>query len=342
MRLSIIVPVYNMAADDKLKFCIDSILNQTFKDFELIAVDDCSTDNSYEVLQSLEAKAEGRMQVMKCPENLKQGGAKNIGMKVARGEFLGFVDADDWIAPDMYEKLIKKADETGADCVACNYTMVSKHTFEPGSLVANAKASQTGVLTLEKYKDLVLDPFSMVIKIYKREPIVSKGLFFPEHTFYEDNYACPLWLLEMKHFEWVNEPLYYYYQHETSTVHVITMQRQDNRIQTMEMLYDKFKADGILDTYYKEMECKFAELYLRNTILGYMRSGKGGKLKLAKRLRNGMLERFPNFAQNEYYNARTNEEEKRLMSYLMKSPLYFCLYFKLLWAYRDFRKMLHH
>ena len=122
MKLSVIVPVYNMAADGKLEYCLDSLVSQTLEggSYEIIAVDDCSTDNSFEIMKRYEEKFPDRFIAIHSEKNLHQGGAKNIGLAIAKGEWLGFIDADDWITPDYYEKLIKKAEETGADMVGCD------------------------------------------------------------------------------------------------------------------------------------------------------------------------------------------------------------------------------
>ena len=85
MELSIIVPVYNMAADDKLVWCLDSLVGQTVSDYEIIAVDDCSTDHSLEILKEYEKKYPNKFRVIASPENRKQGGAKTWGLLRLRG-----------------------------------------------------------------------------------------------------------------------------------------------------------------------------------------------------------------------------------------------------------------
>lgn len=125
MKLSIIVPVYNMAAEGKLQFCMDSLVNQRISDYEIIAVDDASTDNSLEILREYEADYPQKVRVITYSENRRQGGAKNEGLKAAVGEWIGFIDSDDWIAPDFYGKLLAKAEETGADMVGCDYSLVT-------------------------------------------------------------------------------------------------------------------------------------------------------------------------------------------------------------------------
>lgn len=338
MKLSIIVPVYNMVANGKLEYCIRSIAAQTCEDFEIIAVDDASTDNSYELLQELQKEFFEILKIHRSSENLRQGGARNIGIKMAKGEWLGFIDSDDWIAPQMYQKMLEKADETGADVVGCNYSICYEQSMQIGITIQNNNDRQTGVLDEEKYKELVLNPGSMVIKIYRREIVLDKKLFFPEHIFYEDNAMSALWMLQAKHFERVAEPFYYYYQVNNSTVHHVSKEKCEDRMTAMNYLIKKAKELDLFDRYKEELEYKYAELYLKNTIFSFMQEKLKGALTFSKRMRKGMLDNFPSFQNNRYYMEKTNVEEKKLLSYLMKSPCFFVCYYKLLWFYRNARK----
>lgn len=329
MRLSIIVPVYNMAAEGKLKFCMDSLVNQTIEDYEIIAVDDASTDDSPEILRGYEKAYPGKVRVITYPVNRRQGGAKNEGLKAAAGEWIGFIDSDDWVTPDYYEKLLNRADETGADVVGCDYSLVTEHTFEVGKVVQNNSADQTGVLDEEKHKKLLLRPGSMVIKIYRHSVIRDNGLCFPEGIFYEDNCAGPLWSLYFKHFERIEEPLYYYYQHAVSTVHHISEEKCRDRMKAMELFYEECLKRRFLKQYGDEIEYRFAELYYVNTLFTYMQGVKRPKLSFVKELRRGVEERCPGFEGNEYYRQLTGPEEQKLIALQRQSTLKFYLYYRL-------------
>lgn len=215
IKLSIIVPVYNMAADGKLEYCLESLVKQTVKGYEIIAVDDCSTDNSFEILKAYEKDYPDRFRAIHSEVNKHQGGAKNIGLKASTGEWIGFIDSDDWITANMYERLIQRAEETGADLVGCDYCLTGEHSMEVGQIVPNNKAGQSGVLNDEKKRSLILDGGSLVVKIFKRSMIIENELWFPENIFYEDNALGNSYLILAKHFEYIEEPLYYYYQHDT-------------------------------------------------------------------------------------------------------------------------------
>lgn len=335
MKLSIVVPVYNMASDNKLRFCLDSLVNQTISDYEIIAVDDASTDISVDILREYEANYPWKFKVIQSYENRKQGGARNKGIEAARGKWIGFIDSDDWIAPDMYEKLIDKAEETGADVVGCDYSMVHEHTMEIGKLMPNNTMDQTGVLDHDRYRKLVMNPGSMVIKVYLKSVIDENHLRFPENTFYEDNCASPIWMLHFTHFEKVEEPLYYYYQHDASTVHAISVEKCEARLLMGKRLIEEARKCGFYKLYRTEFEFAFSKLYYMNTLFTYMLGVKKQKLVFLKRMADGMKQEFPEFQNNPYYQSAFDEEQKRLAAMHMKSPLYFLIYFKLLYFYRN-------
>lgn len=337
MKLSIIVPVYNMAADGKLEYCMNSLVAQTIDDIEIIVVDDASTDNSVEILRSYEMQYPEKVKVICHEVNKRQGGAKNTGLRAAQGEWIGFIDSDDWITPDYYEKLLGKAEETGADMVGCDYSLVDRHTMEVGKVVQNNTSDQTGVLDEEKHKKLLLRSGSMVIKIYKHSVIRENHLYFPEGIFYEDNCAGPLWSLYFKRFEKVEEPMYYYYQHQVSTVHYITEEKCRDRMKAAALLYAECKSRGFLDKYYREIEYRYTELHFVNTLFSYMQGAKKKSFGFIKQLKNEIENAFPEFQENGYYKQYTGEEEKRLIAMLMESPFKFFWYYRILNVYRRWR-----
>lgn len=338
MKLSIIVPVYNMAADGKLDYCMNSLVNQTISDYEIIAVDDASTDNSLAVLNTFAEKYPDKVKVIHYAVNKRQGGAKNEGLKAAKGEWIGFIDSDDWVTPDYYERLLAKAAETGADMVGCDYNLVQEHTMQVGKVVQNNSAEQTGILDQEKHKKLLMRSGSMVIKIYKHTVIRENNLCFPEGIFYEDNCAGPIWSLYFSHFERVEEPMYYYYQHSVSTVHTITVDRIYDRMKAAELFYEECAKRGFLESYFSEIEYRFAELYYVITLFSYFSGVRNPRLRLIKEMRRGVTDRFPDFEQNAYYQQFTGAEEKKLIAMQGRSAVLFYWYYRLKRFVRELRK----
>ena len=337
-KLSIIVPVYNMAADGKLEYCLESLVNQTLTDYEIIAVNDCSTDNSLEILKQYEANYPDRFRAIHSEVNKRQGGAKNIGLSLAQGEWIGFIDSDDWITPDMYEKLLARAEETGADMVGCDYHLTEEHSMKIGQIVANGKAEQSGVLTPDKYRSLILDSGSLVVKVYRREIFMDHNIRFPEHIFYEDNAVSDAIMLHAKHYEYIPEPMYYYYQHAASTVHTINVSRLNDRMEAGRGILREAKRFGYLEEYRPEICFEFTRLFYINTLFSYV-VGKGYRSPgFIKKMGDEMREAFPDFQKNPYYQAQVNPEEKKLIAMQQKSTLLFLMYYKLLWTYRILRK----
>ena len=339
MKLSIIVPVYNMASENKLTWCLDSLINQTIDDYEIIAVDDASTDESYQILLDYQEKYPSKFIAIHSEKNLHQGGAKNIGLKRARGEWVGFIDSDDWITPDMYEKLLRRAFETGATVVGCDYSLVYEHTYEVGSeIVANSFDDQVGALGYEQKKSLILEGGSLCVKIFRRDTIIANELWFPENIFYEDNAMSDAYLLLSDRFEYIKEPMYFYYQHGTSTVHSFSERRCLDRMEAGRIALSNAKKFGYYDEFKDEIEYKYILLFYINTIFTYMPCVKPTKLRFVKDITKELVDTFPSFADNKYYIERTAEEEKKLIDMAVKSPLKFYIYYKLLWGYRNFRK----
>ncbi len=379
MKLSVIVPVYNMAAEDKLKWCLDSLVNQTLgkEDYEILAVDDCSTDDSMEILRAYETQYPGLFHAIHSPVNHHQGGAKNLGLAAARGEWIGFIDADDWVTSDYYEKLLSLADKTGADMVGCDLNMVDHHTMEKGTVEKNSRPDQVGELDEAKYRSLILDSGSLVVKIYRREVIFgrsdpmlhpnnvqAKGVnadeqsmtmagsgkstmdtpatisVFPEDIFYEDNAVSNTWMLRAKRYAYLEEDNYYYYQHDASTVHTISRKNLEDRKSAGRLMLQAAKDGNYLETYKEEIEYKFTVLFYVNTLFSAM--PKQYKVphpyRFTKELAKEMKETFPAFQENKYYQEKTHPEEKKLIQMQMKSHLLFFCYYRLLWFYRNLRK----
>lgn len=141
-KISIIVPVYN--AENELEKSVDSILAQTETDIEVILIDDGSKDDSLRICRQYEEK-DCRVKTIH-QENAGVSAARNAGIAVALGEYIGFIDSDDWIESDMFERLLKEAQSTGADVVMCDITTV----YEDGSTEADTITQLSGNRVLTK------------------------------------------------------------------------------------------------------------------------------------------------------------------------------------------------
>ncbi len=181
VKISVIVPVYN--AGTTVNKSVGSILAQTLADFEVLLINDGSTDNSAEVCKEL-AEKDSRIVYIEKP-NGGAASARNLGMQRAKGEYLCFVDGDDYIDPDMLEFFYNTAKNQDADIVQCGYLM------ENGGSVSRISASD-GVFAGEeinrkmveiKSKNLIDSPCN---KAYRREFVLSSGVTMPENEAFED------------------------------------------------------------------------------------------------------------------------------------------------------------
>lgn len=125
-KISVIIPVYNV--EKYLHRCVESVLNQTFQDFEIILINDGSTDPSGQICDEFTQK-DSRITVIH-KNNARVSAARNDGLKVAKGEYVSFIDSDDWIEPDMYQVMIQKAEELNLDFIMCDYKKKSDNYEE--------------------------------------------------------------------------------------------------------------------------------------------------------------------------------------------------------------------
>lgn len=180
-KISIIVPVYNV--EKLLERCLDSILSQTLVDIEVICVDDCSPDNSIEILERYRAK-DPRVKVFRHSENKRQGGARNTALNVATGEYIGFIDSDDYIDADFYQKLYDAASANDADLAI---TGIIKHRKQVSRTVISFDKQQVFSDTNGKFAACCCPPeFHPVNKIYRRAMLLANNIRFQEKVMFED------------------------------------------------------------------------------------------------------------------------------------------------------------
>ena len=178
IKISIIVPVYNV--EKYLRKCIDSILNQTFRDFELILVDDGSTDSSGKICDEYSLK-DSRIKVIH-KENGGQSSARNMGLDVAQGEYIGFVDSDDWIEKDMYEILYRNCKMKDGDIGIIGINFVYNNRVRKGlEYPLQSWKKEEGMYKLIEHKYF---GNYFCSKIFSRK--LFKNIRFKEGIIYED------------------------------------------------------------------------------------------------------------------------------------------------------------
>ncbi len=205
--ISVIVPVYNV--EDYLEYCVHSILNQTLKDIEIILVDDGTPDNSGVICDKLAEEDERIVVIHK--ENGGLSSARNAGLAVARGKYIGFVDSDDWIEPDMYEYLLNLITENNADIADCEMLETSIRDY-----VIDKECEQIEFLNRSGALDIFFRiskaniNYCVCDKLFKRE--IFEKVTFTEGIIFEDidfNYRA---LVNIESIVVSNVKKYYYFK----------------------------------------------------------------------------------------------------------------------------------
>ncbi len=211
--VSVIIPMYNTEAF--IKDCLDSLVAQTFTDFEIIIINDGSTDNCARIAASY-ASSDARFKLIGQP-NKGPSEARNTGLKIIRGEFVTFVDSDDCVAPNYLEALVTLAKEHEADIICCNQQQVDE-SFKPNGTTVevadSASLTAEDATAIALYQDRVPD-YSAWNKLYKAS--LWKGKFFPaDKSLAEDLAVIPEILLSANKVAITKAKLYLYRKHPNS------------------------------------------------------------------------------------------------------------------------------
>lgn len=179
IKVSVIIPVYNV--ENYLRECLNSVINQTLKDIEIICINDDSTDGSLAILKEYAIK-DKRIKIV-CQDNVGAGAARNIGLKMAKGKYLSFLDSDDFFDYTMLEKSYNKVIENKADIVVFGANMYDANTKNQECLYSFNKL-HTQIYPFS-YKDITVSIFKAFNnvawnKIFKRDFILRNGIVFQE------------------------------------------------------------------------------------------------------------------------------------------------------------------
>lgn len=246
-KISLIIPVYNV--EKYIRKTLESVLAQTFTDYEVIMVNDGSTDGSLAVLKEYADKYENFKLINQ--NNCGSSKARNVGINEAAGDYLAFLDSDDFLKPDFLEVLYSSAEESGADIACCNYYLYYEKNKKKVYMPFTAK---TGVYSNEMaLKKLILDisfHFFMWNKLFKRSLFIENDIVFYD-MYFEDVAICPQLFFYANKVSFVNKALYYYRRHEGSIISLIDAPKTNDFIKSLGVIrnfleeknvYEKYKA----------------------------------------------------------------------------------------------------
>ncbi|MBS6559180.1 MAG: glycosyltransferase family 2 protein [Clostridiales bacterium] len=322
MKISVIMPVYN--SGKFLEKSVRSVMMQTLDDIELIAVNDASTDNSLELLTEMKEEYGKKLVVIDLPENIRQGGARNKGLEVAQGEYIAFIDSDDWIEKNMLEDFYLLAKKKHSDLI--------------GTGLYNMFFSENDIRLIDCGSERIFSEFSDKIftedlrnkalfclggiwrNIFKKSIIEKYHIRFPENLSYEDNYFMTMYLAYIKSYSCCNKAYYYYVQHENSTIH-----KKDNsqmqRIIVEKMLLNDMKERGLFEKLKDGYELMAIQRWYINTLGIIYKYRTKESNKIASQVKKEFHQYFPYYKKNIYYKTEISFSDRLKLNLLEINPL---------------------
>lgn len=287
IKVSVIVPVYNV--EKYLRKCLDSIINQTLKDIEIIVVNDGTKDNSQDIIDEYTKKYKNIKGYIK--ENGGLSSARNYGIKRAVGEYISFIDSDDYIKDDMLEKMYNKAKKDDLDIVVCD----SIEIYEDGREVykkANMHYSDNEV------NNFIIAPPMACCRIYKK--YIFDKIEFEDKILYEDLNLNPLLVNTTNKIGFVEEGLYYYFQRNGSIMN--QKKFNDKLLDIFKVLDNNYK--GLVEQYPDEVEYLYISHLLRTATLRFLEYDVPDNFD---KINHTMKDKFPNWRRNKYYKKSSGK-----------------------------------
>ena len=291
--VSIIVPVYN--TENYLKKCLDSLVNQTIKNIEIIIVNDGSNDNSQSIIDEYSQKYPN----IKClsKENGGLSDSRNYAFSYVAGKYIGFVDSDDYIEQDMYEKMYNKASQNDLDLIECNFIWEYENKIK----------NDIGTKYLN-INDYFLNGRVMACnKLFKTSIIKENNIKFPIGLRYEDIEFFYKLVPYINKYELLEDPFYHYVQRSNSIINEQNYKTADI-FEILKNIIIYYKNNNI----YEEYKDKLEYLYIR-FLLGssFLRITKIKNKKIRKTLLNKTIyelyETFPNWKKNKLLKIKNKK-----------------------------------
>lgn len=293
-KVSVVVPVYN--TEKYLNKCLDSLVKQTIGDIEIVIINDGSKDSSPNIIQEYIEQYPDKF-VYRSQENSGQAVARNKALDLCSGEYVGFLDSDDFVKYDMFERMYDKAVETDADYVACGYADIT-YQDEKEVELQQYVASRVALETKDMFRGALASPF---LHLYRRSIIEESGVKFPEDVIYEDT-AFYLNLIPFcKKLAVIEEPLAYRVWRSNSTMTTFKAFKVAQIFTVLDASLQFYKEKGFYEEYKEELTYFCVRVLLCSSL---QRIGKVAERKERKQLLHKTLEyiesNFPQYRKNKY------------------------------------------
>lgn len=291
-KISVIVPVYN--ASRYLRRCLDSLVNQTMKEIEIILVDDASQDGSTNIIKEYMLQYPDIITCIHHETNLGPGGARNTGLKNAMAEYVIFIDSDDLVKSDICEKMYNVAKSKDSDIVCCDYYHEKNGDFGELEFFPTCV---TGEVTSKKLELLIpLLTASPVAKLIRKSILMDHQLFFPEKMTFEDLATVPTWFLYFHQVDNIREPLYYVVENPNSLTRTKNTNGYYDVFPAVQRVCDELQKRGYHNQYVMDMLLCRGLLDEMNYFMGRMTQIDKAKLE---KLKNEVKKYIPDYKENK-------------------------------------------
>ena len=291
-KVSVIVPVYNV--EKYLEKCLESLIMQTLSDIEIITVDDGSTDDSKKIIKKFTEKYPEKLKYY-YKENGGLSSARNFGIPHAHGEYIAFLDSDDYIEPTMYEEMYNVAKKENSDMVECDFIWEypNKKVYDCGKIYNGKKEA------LEKARVVAWN------KLIKREIIEKEKIEFPYGLRYEDIEFFYKLLPNLNKISFVKKFFIHYVQRENSIVNTQNNKTRDI-FKVLDNVIDYYNNNNFFNEYKEQLEYTYVRLLLCSSLKRMCKiRNKGERKKALEDTWNNINSKFPNWKKNKLLKKKS-------------------------------------
>ncbi len=296
-KISIIIPIYNV--EKYLRRCLGSIVNQTLKDIECLLINDGSPDQSQQIIDEYVSKYPHLFKSY-IKENGGLSDARNFGLNYATGEYIAFVDSDDWIEPTMYEKMYETAINQSADLVVCDFLM-EWELMGVSNYIQGLRCDSS-----DPSKNFLISPPSAWNKLYKAELFLKTNIRYPKGIWYEDLATTAKIIPFCKKISYVNEAFVHYIQREGSIMSTINEKMLDI-YKAIESIEEYYRKNEIYEKYKKEIEYMYIENLVLYGNMRFLQLENGHKY--IKESVQYINDKFPTWQKNPYISNLAKKEQ---------------------------------
>lgn len=304
IKVSVILPVYGVA--EYIEKCTRSLLNQTLQEMEFLFVDDHGPDDSIDIVKRTIAShpRESQFRFLRPEHNLGAGMARNFAIPFAKGEYIAFVDSDDWIEPTMFEELYAEAKQQGWVELCCCEAAKDYLDGQPTEILRNPRV-QAGEMTDDKRRYILSHYVSLFWTfLYKRDFLEQYHIRYPEERCADDSFFVSASLFTASSIAFVDKPFYHYLIRPGSVCTTKDSTKYQKRLIVFGKLLQFAKDNGVYDNFKNEVDYVYLKKGGLGSVFNYVSNSLEPRASVAQDILSEMSRQIPDYKRNPYYRRR--------------------------------------